>query len=94
MYYIPAEGAYATYLDYIASLPIFPLPEAFGLHENADITKDLQQTSLMLDTLALTGGAAAGGGGGGEREEREGRGSCQVTARHGAAQALVAAFGL
>ncbi|GLC60993.1 hypothetical protein PLESTB_001703700 [Pleodorina starrii] len=75
-YYIPPEGPHASYLSYISTLPIFPLPEAFGLHENADITKDLQQTSLMLDTLVLTGGgggggAGAGGGGGGGGSEED-----------------------
>ncbi|GIL57271.1 hypothetical protein Vafri_12526 [Volvox africanus] len=71
-YYIPPEGPHASYLSYISTLPIFPLPEAFGLHENADITKDLQQTSLMLDTLVMTGGGGGGGGaggGGGSTEE-------------------------
>ena len=71
---IPPEGPHASFLDYISTLPIFPLPEAFGLHENADITKDLQNTNLMLDTLVLTGGGAGGGakgggGGGGASDE-------------------------
>jgi hypothetical protein len=35
-------GDYASYQAYIAQLPVFPAPEAFGLHDNADITKDLQ----------------------------------------------------
>ncbi|PNH03664.1 Dynein heavy chain 7, axonemal [Tetrabaena socialis] len=73
-YFIPPEGSHASHLAYIATLPLFPLPEAFGLHENADITKDLQQTSLMLDTLVLTGGGGgggAGGGGGGAASDEE-----------------------
>jgi len=34
---IPA-GDHADYINYIESLPINPSPEAFGLHENAEIT--------------------------------------------------------
>lgn len=66
LYHVPPEGDHASYIAYINSLPVFPLPEAFGLHENADITKDLQQTEGMLDTLILTGGAGGGGGSGEE----------------------------
>ena len=49
-YVIPEEGSHESYLDYIATLPILPLPEAFGLHENADITKDLGQTAFLTET--------------------------------------------
>lgn len=50
-YYLPPTGPHASYITYIESLPIFPLPEAFGLHENADITKDLQQ--VRIDPVEL-----------------------------------------
>ena len=61
-YVIPEEGSHESYLDYIARF-ILPLPEAFGLHENADITKDLGQTALLTETLIKTGGGSGGGGG-------------------------------
>uniref|UniRef100_A0A7S1SRN5 Dynein heavy chain n=1 Tax=Tetraselmis chuii TaxID=63592 RepID=A0A7S1SRN5_9CHLO len=66
-YYIPEEGdATQHYIDYINTLPILPMPEVFGLHENADIAKDQRSTQLMFETLLLTGGSEGGGGGGGE----------------------------
>lgn len=37
----------------------------YGLHPNADITKDRQEASLLLDSLlASQGGGASGAGGG------------------------------
>lgn len=40
-------------------------PEAFGLHSNADISKDLAQTAAMTASLLLTTGGSGGGGDGG-----------------------------
>lgn len=42
------------YLDFINSLPLSTPPAVFGLHDNADITKDLQEAQLLLDSLLLT----------------------------------------
>ena len=52
MYYAPEHGEYQSYVDYMKSLPITPNPEVFGLLENADNTKDNQETSLVggMDT--------------------------------------------
>jgi len=48
LYYSPPVGPYQSYLTYIRSLPLIPNPEVFGLHENADITKDNQETSQVI----------------------------------------------
>lgn len=39
----------------------------FGLHENVDISKDLQQTKMLFESLLLTqGGGTQGASGGGD----------------------------
>ena len=72
LYFAPPEGDRASYVGYIESLPIVPLPEAFGLHENADITKDQNDTAAMFASLLGLGGGGGGGGGGGSSEDRVG----------------------
>ena len=45
------------------SLPSVPRPEIFGLHDNADITSDQNETyDLFATVLSLQPRAAAGGG--------------------------------
>ena len=52
VYYAPQEGSLATYLSYIENLPLHDPPEVFGLHDNANITCALNETSLLLSSLA------------------------------------------
>lgn len=47
IYYVPQDTTYEGCVNYIKSLPLIPLPEVYGLHENADITKDNQETSTV-----------------------------------------------
>ena len=49
-------------------LPVAALSQVFGLHDNADISKDQQGTQLLFDTLLMTGGSGGGGGGSGEED--------------------------
>ncbi|XP_056593901.1 dynein axonemal heavy chain 3 isoform X3 [Triplophysa dalaica] len=54
LYYVPSHGLYQSYVDYIRNLPITDEPEVFGLHSNANITKDNQETNQLLDGVLLT----------------------------------------
>jgi len=59
---IPA-GSAADYLDMIKALPLNPSPEAFGLHENAEITTNQKLTRVMLETILSLQPRTSGGGG-------------------------------
>jgi len=50
-YVQPTASTHEEYLAAIRELPIFDAPEAFGLHANAAITKDLKETSELLDEI-------------------------------------------
>jgi dynein heavy chain len=45
---------YQDYLAFIDSLPAVALPEAFGLHSNANLSKDQRETSAMFESVLLT----------------------------------------
>ncbi|XP_076997717.1 dynein axonemal heavy chain 3 [Tamandua tetradactyla] len=53
-YHIPCHGSYQSYIEYLRSLPIMTHPEVFGLHENANITKDNQETNQLFQGVLLT----------------------------------------
>ncbi|KAM9343831.1 dynein axonemal heavy chain 12-like [Pholidichthys leucotaenia] len=61
-YYAPPKSSYENYILFIKGLPFSQHPDVFGMHENADISKDLQQTKLLFDSLLLTQGGGAKGG--------------------------------
>nr|XP_025044359.1 dynein heavy chain 12, axonemal isoform X2 [Pelodiscus sinensis] len=67
-YYAPPKGTYEDYIEFIKNLPFSQQPEVFGLHENVDISKDLQQTKLLFESLIVTqgGGTQGGSSGGGD----------------------------
>lgn len=56
----PPDGSREQYMDFIDGLPLVASPEVFGLHDNATLTKDQNDTTTMLNSLLDT----EGGGGG------------------------------
>ncbi|CAJ1084997.1 dynein heavy chain 12%2C axonemal [Xyrichtys novacula] len=62
-YHAPPKSKYEDYIEFIKELPFSQHPEVFGMHENVDISKDLQQTKMLFDSLLLTQGGGAKGGG-------------------------------
>ncbi|XP_029975539.1 dynein heavy chain 12, axonemal [Salarias fasciatus] len=61
-YVAPRKSDYKEYIVFIKKLPLSQHPEVFGMHENVDISKDLQQTKLLFDSLLLTQGGGVKGG--------------------------------
>lgn len=62
-------GSQADYVAYIKELPLNPQPEAFGMHENAQITTDTRiSTDILTTVLSLQ--PRTSGGGGMSREEK------------------------
>ncbi len=59
-YVAPPKGSYESYLQYIRSLPLIQNPEVFGMHENANITKDLAETSLLITSVLATQAQSSG----------------------------------
>ncbi|CAF0812221.1 unnamed protein product [Brachionus calyciflorus] len=55
LYYAPGDSdTQQGYLDYVKQLPLNPRPEVYGLHDNADITKDNQETNLLFTSILST----------------------------------------
>eukprot|EP01022_Parablepharisma_sp_SALTPOND_P023040 TRINITY_DN476_c0_g1_i1.p1 TRINITY_DN476_c0_g1~~TRINITY_DN476_c0_g1_i1.p1 ORF type:complete len:4333 (+),score=667.47 TRINITY_DN476_c0_g1_i1:7842-20840(+) len=61
IYYSPEPSSDRKfYEDYVDSFPLNPSPEVYGFHENADITKDIKETNLLLSSILLTQSASTG----------------------------------
>nr|CAH7751153.1 unnamed protein product [Callosobruchus chinensis] len=69
IYYVPDDNSHEGAVNYIKSLPINPMPEVYGLHENADITKDNQETAILLQGVLLTQTQITAGGGGEDTQD-------------------------
>ena len=53
----------SDYVEAIKAFPALPKPEIFGLHENADITCDQNETYNLFSTVLALQPRVSGGGG-------------------------------
>ena len=51
IYFAPTNGLIDVYMNYIDDLPLVENPEVFGLHENANITFQNQESQKIIDTI-------------------------------------------
>ncbi|OAF71836.1 Dynein heavy chain 12, axonemal [Intoshia linei] len=61
-YQIPIETEYQDYIDAIKNLNTSQPPQIFGLHDNAEITKDMADSEDIIDDVLKIRGAGVGGG--------------------------------
>jgi dynein heavy chain len=64
IYYAPEVETQAEFVDYIKQLPLVPNPEAFGMHDNCNITTAQNEASNVLSgilsMMSSSGGDEAG----------------------------------
>lgn len=60
----PAEGNLESYRKYIATFPLVDRPEIFGLHQNADISSQQQESKEILDAIIAVQPRTSSGGSG------------------------------
>ncbi|XP_063786085.1 dynein axonemal heavy chain 3-like [Pseudophryne corroboree] len=53
-YFAPKNGTHDSYMEYIKSLPLNAEPEVFGLHVNANITREQKETEELFDGILTT----------------------------------------
>ena len=56
-------SGHQEYIDHIQTLPHLIHPNVFGFHANADITKDINETNLLLDSVLACSSDFGGGEG-------------------------------
>jgi len=56
-------------IEYVKGFPKITNPEVFGMHANADISKDNNEVNVVLTNILLTQASDGGGGGGGKSRD-------------------------
>lgn len=68
---VPEDGTREAYINYIDNLPLVADPEVFGLHDNATLTRDQNDTVSLFASMLETEGGGGGGGGGGSGSKED-----------------------
>ena len=68
-YVMPEDGSHQQYIKQIQDLPLTTDPEVFGMHDNANITKDQNETNKMFASILLTQANTGGSGGDGKSQD-------------------------
>jgi dynein heavy chain len=63
VYKVPDIRDHHDFVAFVKNLPSNTPPEVFGLHENANITKSIQESNLLMNSLLLTQSQSSGGEG-------------------------------
>lgn len=69
-YYAPKHQPLSGYLEYIRALPINQMPEAFGLHANANLSAAIKEGLGVLSTANSMLPKGGGGDGGGKTPDQ------------------------
>jgi len=64
LYYAPTNGSIESYREYIDKLPLQDSPEVFGLHDNANINYQMNDSNKFVETVLSIQPRVTGGGGG------------------------------
>lgn len=65
---IPSDSSHEEYSRFIETLPVNPPPSIFGLHDNANISKNQYEAQILFDS-AINTQQTSGNGGGSSMEE-------------------------
>eukprot|EP01038_Epipyxis_sp_PR26KG_P006339 gene6339-8727_t len=63
-YYAPPEGSMASVIEYFDRLPLSDDPEVFGMHENANVTFNTNESLALMSAILSLQPRTSGGGSG------------------------------
>ena len=69
IYRVPEEGDLESYQSYIKSLPITDTPDIFGMHDNATLQFQMQESKKVVDVVLSIQPQVSSAGGGKSRED-------------------------